>query len=336
MYKAQHWIPAQNKNVICQLCPHNCQIENGKKGDCKVRKNIDGFLYTESYGRLEAINIDPVEKKPLYHFYPTSKTLSIGTNGCNLHCSFCQNFELSQCSPKNTKFTRINEPEQIVDKALISKNVNSISYTYNEPTVFYEYMIDTALEARKNDLKNIVISNGFMNRDPLETLIHHTDAFNIDLKAYNNNFYKRYTKAFIKPVLQTLKAIAKSECHLEITNLLIPGHNDNIAEYENMCKWIGQELGKDIPLHISKYYPKYLLNEPPTPPELMFECYDIASKYLNFVFLGNMATEKHSNTYCPQCKSTAIERTYYAVTFKNINNDGFCTQCGHKIIEHFK
>lgn len=277
-----------NNLVQCKLCPHNCIIQKNSSGFCKVRKNINNKLIALTYNKPVSIAIDPIEKKPLYHFNPGKPILSIGTFGCNLACKHCQNYTLSREFDQN----QINsldtiEPEDII-KVCHRDNLHMIAYTYNEPTVFYEYMLDIAKLAKKHKIQNVMISNGYINPEPLKKLLPFIDAANIDLKAFSNQFYKTNCSAKLSPILETLKTIAKSKCHLEITNLVVPTKNDNMKEFKDLCRWIKDNLG-DIPLHISRFFPHYKMqNIPPTPIQTLSKAEEIAKKYLTNVHLGNI------------------------------------------------
>lgn len=336
MYEASFYSKLDKHQVQCLLCPRNCIIEEGKFGDCHARRNRNGILSSEVYARIAAMETDPIEKKPLYHFYPGSQITSIGTSGCNLHCNFCQNHSLSQVNNRKPAIPTKNiQPEQMSE--LVDKNAQSIglAFTYNEPTVNYEYMLETARLVKMSGKKTVMVSNGYINPDPLHMLLEYIDAFNIDLKGFTNEFYRKYSKATLKPVLETIKRIAKSGNHLELTNLVIPMGNSDEETFEDMCKWIANETGKDTPLHLSRYFPRYESTQYPTPPELLFDLYDIARSYLNFVYLGNIATEIHSNTLCPTCGKTLVERTYYHISTKGLTTDGLCKNCGTKIFKHY-
>lgn len=283
MKESLYYKKLENNKIQCQLCPNNCIILPEKTGVCKVRKNINGKLFSIFYGKPCTVHIDPIEKKPLYHFLPGTLSLSIGSFGCNLHCLHCQNYNISQEFPQDPKVKEYS-PEEIVELA-IKNNCPSISYTYTDPIIMYEYMIDIAKIAKKNKLKNIIISNGYINEEPLKNLLKYIDAANIDLKAFNENFYKKICGVKLKPVLNSLKILKK--IHIEITNLLIPGQNDNMKEIEKMCKWIKENLG-DIPIHFSRYFPYYKSHQPITPIETLKKAKQIAEKYLTHVHLGNV------------------------------------------------
>lgn len=318
------------KDVLrCELCPHFCNIAVNKYGNCKVRKNENGKLISENYGKLCSIHLDPIEKKPLYHFYPSSKILSIGSVGCNFHCNFCQNSDISQTGVHNFFSLQNISIEQIIAQAATTPENIGIAYTYNEPVVWYEFMKDLAIAAKNNNLKNVMVSNGYINAKPLEEILPYMDAFNIDLKAFNNDFYKRIVGAQLEPVKQTLKQIKKSGNHLEITNLIIPTLNDNISEFETMVKWINDELGINTILHLSRYFPRYKSTIPATPESTMLRLYELAKKNLNFVYIGNMQSEHGQNTICPKCGKTLVYRHYYNTSIEGLNEKGLCKYCSY-------
>jgi len=322
---------AKTDYVQCTLCPHFCKIKEGKSGNCHVRKNIGRKLISESYNRICSINSDPIEKKPLYHFYPGKNILSIGSLGCNLHCKFCQNYEISQTSIKQYPYLKSADPSHLVDLALSEDSVG-IAYTYNEPTVWYEYMMDVAVLAHKQGLKNVMVTNGYINPKPLDELCKFIDAFSVDLKAFTNDFYKNLTSSSLQPVLDTLLQVNKSGKHLEITNLVIPNQNDDAFTFEKMASWIKKELGPDTVLHISRYYLTHKLDEPATPPETLENFYNIAKSYLHYVYIGNLHTDTGQNTYCPNCNTLTISRTGYFTKIENINQQGICTKCNNVVI----
>lgn len=328
MQEALFYKKYENDRVQCILCPHECTLKPGKTGNCKVRENKDGVLITHVYNKVSALNIDPVEKKPLYHFYPGKKILSIGEVGCNLHCRFCQNHHISQCFA--TKFSGFQPltSEQLVAKALLIPDNAGIAYTYNEPFTFYEFMYDTARLAQSKGLKNAAVSNGFINPGPLREILPLIDAFNIDLKAFDKKFYKKQAKGKLKPVLKTLKIIARNGNHLEITNLVIPELNDDETNFEEMVKWISGELGPHVPLHLSRYFPQYKLTLPPTPPETLNRLFLIAKKHLKYVYIGNTAGGEHSSTWCPECGALLVERNLYHTVIAQPGFDGSCKSCG--------
>lgn len=331
MHKAQFYTKLENQSVRCELCPWFCVLKPGQTGNCKVRSNEKGELSTHVFNKIAAFGIDPIEKKPLYHFYPGKHILSIGEVGCNMHCSFCQNHRISQCFA--TEFTDSHEitSEQLVFKAMnIPQNIG-IAYTYNEPFMFYEFMFETAKLAQKKGLKNVVVSNGYINPEPLEKILPYINAFNFDLKAFTDEFYRKQTKGMLDPVLKTLKAVAKSKAHLEITNLVIPGLNDDEAEFKNMVKWIATELGDAIPLHLSRYFPQYEMNLHATSISNLEKLYELAKNHLQYIYLGNVNDKNRSSTYCPKCSKLIINRNHYHTTTDGINSDKSCKFCGTQI-----
>lgn len=328
MKKAQYFEKLDEKTVRCELCPHYCIINDNKKGICDIRVNENGELYSLVYGKASAVNTDPIEKKPLYHFFPGQTILSVGSIGCNFKCKFCQNYDIAQ--PASGEFRRLHDlsPQAIIDLAKKEKSFG-IAYTYNEPIVWYEYMLDTAKLAHENQLKNVVVSNGFINEKPLAELLNYIDAFNIDLKAFENDFYKKFASGRIDPVKDSLIKIKDSGCHVEITNLVIPGLNDDKDVFQKMVKWISGNLGKDTPLHLSRYFPTFKLDIESTPPETLLSLFEIADSELDHVYLGNFNTVKGKNTYCSNCGNLLIKRSGYHTELRGINNDGECTKCKH-------
>ncbi|HOT41251.1 MAG TPA: AmmeMemoRadiSam system radical SAM enzyme [Syntrophorhabdaceae bacterium] len=318
------------KTVSCQLCPRGCIIGEGELGFCRARRNIKGRLYSLGYSRPCAVHIDPIEKKPFFNVLPRTLSFSIASAGCNLRCRFCQNWQISQASPEDT----VNEympPEKVVEMA--EKNrCRSIAYTYTEPTNFFEYMIDVARIAKKRGILNIQHSNGYINPEPLRELCRYLDAANIDLKGFNNAFYNRYCEADLKPVLETIKALKKSGVWVEITNLVIGGHNDDPSMIGTMCEWIKKEVGPDVPIHFSRFFPMYRMrNIAPTPVGTLEKARDTAIKAgIQYVYIGNVPGNPGENTYCPHCKKAVIKRVGYSIMDVHIKN-GKCSYCGEKI-----
>ncbi|MGD9931753.1 MAG: AmmeMemoRadiSam system radical SAM enzyme [Mangrovibacterium sp.] len=335
MHEALFYTKLKDNKVKCQLCPTLCELDDGDVGNCGTRKNHGGMLVSEVYGQLAAINIDPIEKKPLYHFFPGGKILSVGTVGCNFHCDFCQNYSLSQCVVTNGSQVHSYSPDELVDMALSTNHNLGLAFTYNEPTVFYEFMVDAAVRAHEKRLVTAMVSNGYLLPHPLEGLLPHIDAFNIDLKAFNENFYRQYCQGMLKPVLKTLRIIARAGNHLELTNLIIPGLNDDEAEFTAMCRWIANELGRSTVLHLSRYFPAYKMKLPPTPSETMFRLYDLAKEQLHHVYLGNMTAGDHDDTFCPHCGHKLIERNAYHVRITGLDEQGRCANCQTPAIKYF-
>jgi pyruvate formate lyase activating enzyme len=322
-----------NDKLQCLLCPHYCKIAKGKTGICGVRKNTGEKIELTTYGVISGYSIDPVEKKPLYHFFPGQNILSVGSYGCNMRCDFCQNFNISQVIPES--LIRDSTPEKIVKSALATERNIGIAFTYNEPVISFEFMRDTATLAKKEGLFTVMVSNGYVNSEPLDEIIQFIDAFNIDLKAFNNNFYRRLAGADIKPVKNCLKQISKSGKHLEITTLIIPGQNDDISEMEQQSEWIAGELGKSVPLHLSRYFPMYRRDDPATSQQTLDHLFETASRHLDHVYLGNSITEQGQNTFCPKCENNVTIRSGYNIRLVNLNNEGGCTRCGTLVYKNF-
>ncbi|MEM7813630.1 MAG: AmmeMemoRadiSam system radical SAM enzyme [Candidatus Aenigmatarchaeota archaeon] len=328
--------PLPNKAVRCLACSHGCTIAPGRRGICGVRKNVSGRLELLVYGKPVSLAVDPVEKKPLFHFLPGSRILSFGTLGCNFSCSFCQNWEISQASkqPNAEKIMAIESkevaPQHIVDCALRSK-IPSIAFTYNEPTVFLEYALDVMKLAKKRGLKNVWVSNGFMSREALETIAPYLDAINIDLKSFSEDFYRDVCKARLEPVLNNIRKCHELGIWVELTTLLIPGKNDSDAELEQAARFIAS-VSKDMPWHISAFHPDYKMQDvEPTPKSsLMRACKIGKAAGLNHVYVGNVADSEHSSTFCPKCGEKLIERSGNSVTSNRLNS-GACPKCKTKI-----
>jgi pyruvate formate lyase activating enzyme len=320
------------KGVKCTLCPHNCLITEGKTGNCKVRRNVNGKLIAETWGYLSAVHLDPIEKKPLYHFFPGRQILSLGSVGCNMHCRCCQNWQISQVPVPGDGVSDFTGPNVVVRKVLsVSGNIG-VAYTYNEPTVWYEYMLETARLVRQAGLKNVMVSNGYINAGPLQELLEYIDAFNIDLKGFTDKFYREYTGARLEPALQTLQQIKKANRHLEITNLVIPTQNDDIAVFRKMISWIATELGTDTVLHLSRYHPAFRSGEASTSAATLENFCHIAHEKLHFVYAGNIHLEAFHDTYCPVCGNLLVSRTGYDVTVQSLTPGGACKRCGKNVI----
>lgn len=332
MKKARYYKPLQDSKALCELCPHLCKIAEGKTGICKVRKNEEGTLYSANYGRICSMHTDPIEKKPLYHFFPGRNILSAGSIGCNLRCRFCQNWEISQSDVEDFSLTGIVSPGEIVSKAKSQQDNIGIAYTYNEPTVWYEFMYDTAVQAHEEGLKNVMVTNGFITPEPLRDLIPFMDAFNVDLKGFSDSFYRSFTSSKLEPVLDSLKTIREEGRHLEVTHLLIPETNDDIALFEKMIRWIVQNLGRETVLHLSRYFPSYRMSTGPTPVATLREFYESARQELDYVYIGNVIDSEGQNTECRKCGSAVIQRMRYMTKLTGLNENGTCSHCGEQII----
>ncbi len=320
-----------NRNIQCTLCPHMCVLHEGKVGLCGVRQNLGGHIKCRVSGIVSGYTFDPIEKKPLYHFYPGKKILSVGSYGCNLNCNFCQNWQISKAFQLENIASKPKTANSIVEQALSRPDNIGVAYTYNEPTVWFEFMYDVALKIKNSGLKNVMVSNGYINQEPLEKLLEVIDAFNIDLKAFTDSFYHDMVGGSLQPVLESLKTISKHKKHLEITNLVIPGKNDDIGQFKEMVNWIRSELGANTVLHISRYFPNYKQALPPTLEGVIIQMSEIAKQKLNFVYVGNMQSAKHSTTNCPKCHSELIRRNGYLVEFTKNYGGASCLKCNYKL-----
>jgi len=330
MKEALYYKKLKDNVVHCVLCPWYCVIKPGDIGNCGARKNIDGKLYSLVYGRPVSIAVDPIEKKPLYHFLPGSFSFSLGTFGCNLHCLHCQNYDISQQKADELSLKEV-EPSEIIERAIENK-CKSISYTYNEPSIVFEYVIEIARLARKEGIKNVMVTNGYINKEPLQELYPLIDAANIDLKAFDEDFYKKVCSVRLQPVLEAIKEIKKIGTWVELTNLLIPGYNDKKEQIEKLVKWVKENLGVKVPLHFSAFYPTYkLLDAPRTPPGTLLKAREVALKHgLKYVYLGNTNLKEAGNSYCPKCGKLLIERGWMEVHTNKVKNNS-CPFCDEKI-----
>jgi pyruvate formate lyase activating enzyme len=317
----------------CLLCPHFCKLAYGKTGICGVRKNTGEKIELITYGVLSGYSLDPVEKKPLYHFFPGHNILSIGSFGCNMKCDFCQNFHISQKVPESL-VPEVTISKIIKDALSVEKNIG-IAFTYNEPIISFEYVRDVAEMVKKEGLYTVMVSNGYVNSEPLNKIMEFIDAFNIDLKAFNNSFYKKLTGAELEPVKNSLKQIARLGKHLEITTLIIPGQNDDEKEMALQSEWIAEELGKDIPFHLSRYFPTYKRDTPPTPEGSLKKLFDIAAVNLDYVYMGNTQSNTGQKTICSGCGTEVTVRSGYNTTLVNLDEDGKCTCCGKLVYKNF-
>ena len=325
--------PLKEKKVKCNLCSHRCIIKDGKRGICGVRENQGGILKTLVYGKLIASHIDPIEKKPLFHFMPGSPSYSIATVGCNFKCLFCQNADISQMpSDHNGMITGdLYTPEDVVDAA-IKGNCKSIAYTYTEPTIFFEFAFDTAKLAHAKGIKNVFVTNGYMTSEAVHMISPYLDAANVDLKAFNESFYKEIVKARLEPVKKTLKLMKSLGIFVEVTTLLIPGLNDDKKELEKLALFLVKSLGPETPWHVSAFYPTYRLTDrPPTPVETLVMAREIGIKAgLKYVYIGNVPSENGENTFCYNCGKLLINRLGFSI-IKNVLENGRCPYCGAQI-----
>jgi len=314
------------KGLKCQLCPNDCKLKEDEIGECRTRINKNEQLICFAYGNPCAVHVDPIEKKPLYHFLPGSKIYSIGTAGCNLACLNCQNWEISQSSPTETKNYDL-KPHKVVENCK-NKNCNSIAYTYSDPVAFYEYTLETAKIAKSEGIKNILVSAGYIHEKPLLEWCKYIDGANIDLKSFSNETYEMLNAGTLEPVLNTLKILRDEGIWLEITNLVVPNWTDDLDMIKEMCDWLANNGFQNYPLHFSKFYPQYkLTNLPVTPLNTLTQAKDIALKAgLNYVYIGNVPGNDYANTYCPNCNKKIIDRKGYKILQMDVTNNK-CDHC---------
>jgi pyruvate formate lyase activating enzyme len=337
---ASYWTKKEGNTVQCQNCPHECILKEGQRGFCRVRENRGGKLYTLAYGNPCAVHIDPIEKKPLYHFLPGTNAYSIATAGCNFTCKYCQNYDISQVAPEETSNYKLS-PEELLEDVLYYKNkynISSIAYTYTEPSVFVEYMLDSAKLAKKKGIKNIYHSNGYLNEKPLLELIPFLDGANIDLKFFKNDSYRNVSSGSLEPVLATLKRLKSGGVWVEITYLVIPTINDDKKEIKEMISWVLNNLGDNVPIHFSRFFPTYKLeNLPQTPLKTVETAREIALEMgIKYSYVGNVKIgHTAENTYCPNCGKLLIKRRGYYILENHIKEDS-CFECGEKIAGYWQ
>ncbi len=328
--EASYYKKMENKNVQCHLCPVNCTISPDNVGACDARENVDGTLYTNNYGLVSSENLDPIEKKPLFNFLPGKKALSIGTLGCNMACEYCQNWRISQPDPEdfNRFKTRRAKPEEIVEKA---EDYSIIAYTYNEPTIWYEFVKDTAKLAHKNNLKNVLVTNGYINEEPFRELAPYIDAMNIDIKSFDDNFYRKLCHVPDgKQSKETAKIAHQLGIHIELTYLIITDENDDIKDIKKFIDWV-KSIDTDIPVHFSRYFPQYKMDNPATNIKTLEKAYELAKEEgLSYVYMGNVRKKGTEDTYCPNCGEKIVERSGYTLKKNKIKN-GKCEYCDHPI-----
>ena len=324
---ARFWESKSDNKVQCFLCPHNCTINENKRGVCGVRKNEGGKLYSLIYSSCSSVAEDPIEKKPLYHFYPGSVALSLGSVGCNLRCDHCQNYSISRASP-NDMFLKEISPEAAVE---LGKNhgCKVISWTYNEPTIWHEYTFDSAKLTKKAGLATVYVTNGYINEEPLKEISSYLDAMNIDVKAFHEDFYKKICKARLEPVLNTCEISKNLGIHIEVTYLVITGYNDSLDEIRKFCKWVVDKLGEDTPVHFSRFHPDYNMKDiPATPIDTLLKIYDISKEVgIQYPYLGNVPHGHYENTYCPRCGNIIVQRHSFSANIVGLKKKN-CKKCG--------
>ncbi|HBY04007.1 MAG TPA: AmmeMemoRadiSam system radical SAM enzyme [Desulfotomaculum sp.] len=320
----------EDKYVTCTLCPRVCNIGPGRTGFCRTRKNIDGTLFALNYGRCSSIAMDPIEKKPFYHFYPGANILSMGTIGCNLHCKFCQNWTIARAD--EGYHTEEISPRKAVD--LVNqyrqkgRSCIGIAYTYSEPFTWFEFVLETAQTASEQGIKNVLVTNGYINKEPLQQILPYIDAMNIDVKGFTDEYYRSVCSGKLGPVVRTVEE-AFDKCHVELTTLLVPGLNDSLEDINGLVSWTAG-LDREIPLHFSRYFPNYKMDQPATPIQALQKAWELAKEKLDYVYVGNAPQLNAGNTYCPQCKFKIIERYAYTVRITGLNEKK-CRRCGYPI-----
>jgi len=325
--EASFWRPIAGGKVQCFLCPHHCVIAPEKHGICGVRKNENGTLFSLIYGSCSSIADDPIEKKPLYHFYPGSLVLSFGSVGCTFRCEHCQNFSISMADPSAFSLQEI-QPEAVVGLAR-EHGCRGVAWTYNEPTIWHEYTLETAKLVKEAGLYTVYVTNGYIEEDPLKELAPYLDAMNIDVKAFHENFYKKVCKARLAPVLSACERAKQLGIHVELTYLIIPDLNDAAEELSRFCGWVHDSLSPDTPVHFSRFHPDYKMqNKHATPTGTLMQAYEIAKKaHLQFVYLGNIPHSQYENTLCPRCGNLLVERFSFSAQVRGLDK-GKCSQCG--------
>lgn len=315
---ASYWRP-EGGAVRCELCPHRCLIESGRRGICRVRQNREGTLYALTYGRVAAVQLDPIEKKPLFHFHPGTQILSVGSIGCNFRCGFCQNWHLVL---GEASLSRVEIPELL--RVARESGSLGIAYTYNEPLIGFEFVRDCAREFRKTGMANVLVTNGFVSPEPLAELLPLVDAMNIDLKSMDPEFYRRICGGTLAPVLDTIRTAARS-AHVEITNLLVTGENDSEESVRKVVDFVAT-TDPEIPLHLSRYFPQHRFTAPPTPPARLSAAYEIAREKLPYVYVGNFDLAGSEDTLCPRCGAAAVRRSGYRISVTGLEGNR-CTSC---------
>ncbi len=328
---AKWWHKTEDDKILCTLCPRYCRIGEGQAGFCFIRQNHGGRLYNLGYGRPTGFAIDPIEKKPLSHFYPGSEILSFGTAGCNLGCKFCQNWSMSKARSDKEQ-SLYASPEDVVNLAE-KHGVPSIAFTYNDPTIFGEYVVDISEIARERGIKSVMVTNGYIDKEARKEVYRNIDAANVDLKAFTEKFYHKMTAAHLADVLDTFVWLRnETDVWFEITTLLIPGENDSDEEIKRLCVWVLENLGNDVPMHFTAFHPDFkMTSHPPTPPETLTRARKIAlAEGINYCYVGNVHNSEGQTTYCPSCKAELIKRNWHSV-FSNRVSDGRCPECKTEI-----
>jgi pyruvate formate lyase activating enzyme len=326
---ARFWDTAEGK-AACHLCPHECRIAEGKTGICGVRKNVEGELIALTYGRASSMNLDPIEKKPLFHFHPGKEVLSFGSVGCNLGCLNCQNFTISQAKIEDVRLRELSPTD--IPKMCQASSCEGVAWTYNEPTMWHEFVYDASKICKEKGLFTVLVTNGFVNKEPFRKLAECIDAANIDVKGFRDEFYRKICKARLQPVLDTVELAHDLGMHVELTYLIIPGRNDGQEEMREFCRWVAG-IDAHIPVHFSRFHPDYLMSDIPSTPIKTMEMAkeEAVNAGLDFIYLGNVATADGENTRCPKCGSLAVRRTGFYTEIVAMTKDGVCSKCGQPL-----
>lgn len=322
---AEYWIQGADGRIECRLCPHRCRLGEGQSGLCRVRVVQGGELKAAGYGLISSVHVDPVEKKPLYHFFPGAPIFSLGGWGCNFGCVFCQNWSISQ---KGAQDGPRSLPGEMMQSAK-QRGCSMVAYTYNEPLVGFEYVRDCSRKAREAGIKNVLVTNGYIETKPAAELLPLTDALNVDIKSIEESFYRRQCRGNLAPVLRFCEQAVKAGCHLELTNLIVPSLNDSESQVETLALWIKEHLGRLIPLHLSAYHPDYQASQGSTPAATLIQAREICRRHLSYVYIGNVVSRQGQDTPCPGCENVLVQRQGYAVRTVGLR-DGACAQCGRK------
>lgn len=333
---AKYWHPIEEGRIQCDLCPRDCKIKPGQRGLCFVRANENNQMVLTTYGRSSGFCIDPIEKKPLNHFYPGTPVLSFGTAGCNLTCKFCQNWDIS----KSREFDKLQSratPDAIAE-ACVKTKCTSVAFTYNDPVIFLEYAVDVAKACRARGIKTVAVTAGYIHAEARKEFFAHMDAANVDLKSFNQDFYHKLCSADLDRVLETLVYLKhETNVWFELTDLIIPGENDSLDEIDQMTRWVVKELGPDVPMHFSAFHPDWkMMDKPRTPPETLIKAREVAIKNgVRYAYTGNVHHEEGDTTYCHNCNDVLIKRDWYEITRWNISDRGNCLSCGTKCAGSF-
>lgn len=330
MHEAMYYRQFEENMVECLLCPHRCKIKLGKNGVCRARGNREGKLYTLNYAQITSYGVDPIEKKPLYHFYPGASIFSVGTWGCNFRCLFCQNWQIAHGNPTYTEIAPEKLAEIVARENRAEQSCIGIAYTYSEPLMWYEYVLETAQHVHRLHLKNVLVTNGYIREEPLKQLLPYIDAVNLDVKGFQEGYYNKVCGGKLIEVLATAERIKNAGVHLELTMLLVSNLNDSLKEVKEFIQWV-KSIDREIPVHFSRYYPNYKMKEPPTPLETLLTVREIAREQLPYVYIGNVGEPELQDTFCPNCRERVVSRSCFHPPSIELKG-GECPQCGYKVL----